>query len=370
MPLALLESWMRDYYFAVEIDIGSSGVEDWSFAELRRLLGIELQDLDNIVFHDSQTLGGVALRQALAARWGGGDIGRVMATHGSSEANFLIMNALLDAGDEVVVTEPCYPQLYLIAEAKGCKLKKWPFRIERGFAPDVEECLELIGPRTRMIVLNLPQNPTGASVTAEEQAALIARAAQFGSYLVWDNAFGEITYDAPALPDPTRLYERALLMGTLSKCYGLPGLRVGWMAAAPEVLEECVRLRDYVTLHLSPLVELIAARAIAASELLVGPRREQARHNRAIVCEWLAARPHQLRWAPPQGGVTFFPELLVDVDVEDFCHRLAREAKVMLVPGVCFGSPRHVRLGFGGPTATLREGLARFGALLDRCQAA
>src|SRR4051794_16470736 len=112
MPPALLEEWMRDYYFTTEMDIGSSGVQDFSLAEIRQLLGLAWEDLDRIVFHDSQTLGGSNLRQAIADRWAGGDVRRVMATHGSSEANYLLMKALLAPGDEVVVADPCYPQLF------------------------------------------------------------------------------------------------------------------------------------------------------------------------------------------------------------------------------------------------------------------
>ena len=365
VPLALLEDWMRQYYFAVDFDLGSSGVEDYSLADLRPMLGIEQDDLDRIVFHDSQTLGGVRLRQAIADQSGGGDPERVMATHGSSEANFLLMNALLRPGDEVVVTDPCYPQLFLVAEALGCRLVKVPLRPERGFRPDVDEIRDAVTSATRMVVINFPHNPTGASVDPEGQQGIVEACDRAGSYLVWDNAFGAITYDAPPLPEATALYERALSMGTLSKTYGLPGLRVGWCLAAPAVLQEMIRFRDYITLHLSPLVEMIASRAIEESERLIGPRREQCRRNLEILAAWCDARPRALAWSRPRGGSCIFPRLLEVADVEAFCHRLAREHRVMLVPGNCFGHPRHVRLGFGGPTASFVAGLERLGPVLD-----
>ncbi|HYG65718.1 MAG TPA: capreomycidine synthase [Thermoanaerobaculia bacterium] len=365
VPLALLEDWMRRYYFEVDYDLGSSGVEDYSLADLRRMVGLEWEELDRIVFHDSQTLGGERLRQAIADQWGSGDSGRVMATHGSSEANFLVMNALLRPGDEVVVTDPCYPQLFLIAQALGCRLTKVPLRFELGFQPDIDELCDAITPATRMVVLNFPHNPTGASVDAREQTALIEACARVGAYLVWDNAFGAITYDAPPLPDPTGLYERALSMGTLSKTYGLPGLRVGWCVAAPEVLEEMIRYRDYITLHLSPLVEALASRAIEESERFIGPRREQCRHNLEVLAGWCEEQRDLVAWARPRGGSCIFPCLLEVPDVEEFCHRLAREHRVMLVPGNCFGHPQHVRLGFGGPAEQFAAGLERLGHFLE-----
>src|SRR5262249_9895126 len=157
---ALLERWMRQYYFDTDIDLGGSGTESFAMSEICSLVKLKIEDLGNVVFNDSQTLGGSGLREALATRWTRGDCGRVMATQGSSEAIFLVMNALLDAGDEVVVLEPAYQQLYAIAESLGCKLKRWQLRFEQGFAPNLEELAVLLNPKTRMVIVNFPHNPT------------------------------------------------------------------------------------------------------------------------------------------------------------------------------------------------------------------
>lgn len=359
VPLALLEEWMRQYYFEVDADIGSSGVADYSLAELRALAGVSHDELDRIVFHDSQTLGGAAVRAALARRWTGGDAARVMVTHGSTEANFLVMHALLAPGDEVLVVDPVYPQLRTVAASIGCRIRPWPLRPGAGWRPDLDELPALLTPRTRMVVVNFPHNPTGATLTPAEQEALVAACARAGAWLVWDAAFAELVYDAPPLPDPTGWYERAVSMGTLSKAYGLPGLRVGWCLAAPGVLDRMVRLRDYLTLHLSPLVERLAAAAIEHADRIVADKRAMARENRRRVDEWIAAQEGAVTWALPQGGVSGFPRFHQVDDVEAFCHRLAREHRVLLVPGTCFGVRGHARLGFGGAPETLETGLAR-----------
>src|SRR5437764_905113 len=129
-----------------------------------------------------------------------GKADHVMVTHGSTEANFMAMNALLEPGDEVLVLDPCYQQLYGIAEALGCSLKHWPLRFERQWRPDMEELPRLLGPRTRMAVVNFPHNPTGVSLTPGEQRELLATTERIGAYLVWDGAFAELTYDSPPLP--------------------------------------------------------------------------------------------------------------------------------------------------------------------------
>ena len=361
---ALLEGWMREYYFKTDIDIGSSGVVSFSLGEIRELLGIAESELDGIVFNDSETLGGFGLRKAIAERYGNGDPERVIATHGSSEAIFLIMTALLSPGDEVVVLDPSYQQLFSIAEAVGCRLKAWPLRFENGFVPDIGEAKTLITQRTRMVVVNFPHNPTGATLTPEEQEELVEATARVGAYLVWDAAFAELTYDRPPLPDPVQ-YERSISMGTLSKAFGLPGLRVGWCLASPSVLTRFVTLRDYTILHLSPLIELIARRTIEQAQVVVGKRLRQARANLEILKMWCDEHGEFVEWVPPRGGVCSFLRLRGVNDVEAFCRRLARSYGVLLVPGSCFNHPFHVRLGFGEATPKVTEGLSRLSTLLN-----
>jgi capreomycidine synthase len=359
---ALLENWMRDHYFATDYDIGSSGVENFSMAQLRQLLGITHEEIDGILFADSQTLGGDGVRRAVAGHLAQGRVDHVMVTHGSTEANFMTMNALLEPGDEVLVLDPCYQQLYGIAEALGCSLRHWPLRFARGWRPDMEELPRLLGPRTRMVVVNFPHNPTGASLTPEEQRELLAATERAGAYLVWDGAFSELTHGRPPLPEPVD-FPHAISMGTMSKAYGLPGLRVGWCIAAPAILDRFVRLRDYTTLHLSPLVEFVAQKAMENAELLIGLRLDQARGNLEILARWMEEHREDAGWVRPEGGVSCFVHFPAR-DVDALCLRLAEEERVLLVPGSCFGQPSFARLGFGGPRADLVEGLARLSRTL------
>jgi len=361
---ALLEHWMRQYYFDTDIDIGSSGVESYSMLELRRLLDLSQDHLDRVIFDDSRTLGGPGLREAIGARWADHNPTRVMATHGSSEGIFLAINALLHPGDEVIAVSPCYQQLFAIAESNGCRLKYWSLDYERGFVPDIQQLKSLITQRTRMVIVNFPHNPTGTSLTPEQQKDLVDTVAEAGSYLLWDGAFAEMTYDRPPLPDPGKWYNRTITLGTLSKGYGLPGLRVGWCLASPDILEQFVNLRDYITLHLSPLIELIAERAVRKADILLRVRMEQARANLNALASWVEGHRKFVDWVPTQGGVCALLRMPSGCDVEAFCHRRAREYRVLLVPGTSFGHPGFVRLGFGGPASKFEEGLTRLSDLL------
>lgn len=361
IAVAKLEAWMRDYYHKVDYDIGSSGVRDLSMAELRGVCGFELSELDPMIFHDSESFGGPGLRDALAQRWTGGDLDRVMVTHGSSEAIYIVMHTLLQPGDEVIVVDPAYQQLYDIAASLGSRITRWPLRItERGFSADLPLLADLAASRPKMIVVNFPHNPTGVSITAAEQKELVAIAAEAGAWLVWDNAFGEITYTAEQLRPPD-WYDKVISFGTLSKSYGLAGIRVGWCLAPHELLAEMALLRDYIALYVSPVLEFFAEQAVRHADQIVGLQQEHARANLQLLREWAASVPDLVTFNPPDGGVTALVEFPGRADMVPACRRLAEEQKVLLVPGECFGDAyrSYARLGFGGGAGELAEGLSR-----------
>jgi capreomycidine synthase len=365
MDRALLEDWLRDRYFVATADLSSSGVEPWSFGELRAVVGLDPADLDAVRFTDSASLGDERLRAAIADRFTGGAAARVMVTHGSSEGIFLVMNALLDPGDHVVVVEPAYHALTDVAAAIGCDVTPWRLRADENFRPDLDALARLLTPRSRMVVVNLPHNPTGATVSAAQQRELVELVRGNGSFLVWDGAFTELTYDATPLPDPTGWYERAISFGTLSKAYGLPGLRVGWCLADPGLFQRVLPLRDRLTLAISPLVELVATQVVRHADALLADRLRPAARNRRTLRDWAATMPDLVELPPPTAGVTAFPRLLVG-DVDAFCTSLFDAEGVLLVPGSCFGHPDRVRLGYGGNTRDFELGLEKVGALLRK----
>jgi capreomycidine synthase len=366
ITIAKLEAWMRDYYHAVDHDIGSSGVRDLSMAELCQLCGFELSDLDPMVFHDSESYGGKRLRAALADRWSGGDISQMMVTHGSSEAIYLVMHTALEPGDEIIVVDPAYQQLYDIAADRGCRVTQWPLEAGNGFAADLSLLRRLAARGPAMIVVNFPHNPTGVSITPAQQDELIAIAASSGAWLVWDHAMGEITYTGRPLPLPAGRYDRCIVFGTFSKSYGLAGLRVGWCLAPPPLLAQMALLRDYIALYVSPVLEFFAEQAVRNADRIVAMQQQHAAANLRLLREWAESVPDLVRFTEPHGGVTAFVEFPGQPDVVRSCRRLAEEHRVLLVPGACFGDrfSNHARLGFGGTSAELTTGVSRLEQVL------
>lgn len=361
----LLEEWFNEHYFDTELVLCESGVEAFSLGEIRKLTHIEYEDLDQIVFRDAPSYGSLGLREAIAQRWRNGDIDQVMITHGSSEGLFLVMSALLHPDDEVIVLTPCYQPFLSIPEALGCTVKSWKLRPEQQFIPHLEDLKQLLSPRTRMVVVNFPNNPTGATLTIEQQEMLVAMVAETNAYLLWDSAFVELSYDTRPLPDPWISYERTVTLGTLTKAYGLSGMRIGWCLASPSVLEQCVHIREYTTLNLSPLTQFIAQRIIEHIEAFLSIRLQQACTNLELLAEWVEAHKTQVGWVRPKGGVSAFLRLYGISDVEAFCARLVRSHGVFLLPGRCFGYPSYLRIGFGASTAEFKEGLSRLSSLLN-----
>jgi capreomycidine synthase len=362
---ARLEDWFRERYFSARIDISSSGVENYAMRDLRQLLGIGIDHLDAIIFRDSPSCGREELTEAIRARVAPETLGQVMVTHGSSEAIFLAMSAQLGPGDEVIVPSPAYQSLTSTVEATGATPVVWELRESEGFVPDPAMLRALLSPRTRMVVVNFPHNPTGATLDPAAYTALVELLADHPAHLLWDGSLSELCYDRPPLPDPTTFLERCISTGTFSKAYGLPGLRIGWCIASPAVIAKMVRLRDYTTLNSSPLTEYLAMMAMRNASALVGPRLDQATVNRALLIEWARAHADLVDCPVPAGGVTAFPRFTGLASTRPLCEWLADVRGVLVVPGDCFGHPGRVRIGFGGMTGEVRAGLAELSAALS-----
>ncbi len=223
----------------------------------------------------------------------------------------------------------------------------------------------LVTPGTAAVVVNFPHNPSGVTLSPQGLKALTERTTAAGATLVWDAATAEIAHRWDVLPDPAATRGDTISYGTFSKTFGLPGLRVGWAIAPPDIVPAVFPLRDRTTLFLSPLVELIAERAMRHADVLIGRRAAEARRNLAHLTEWMAEHEDLVRWTPPEGGVCALPvfrELERASDgpaaVERFCLELLSRHRTLLVPGTAFGTPHGARLGFGGPEEGFRAGLA------------
>jgi aspartate/methionine/tyrosine aminotransferase len=314
----------------------------------------------------TETPGHPLLREAIAQVYTGieGEDTRVMAPE---EGIFLLMHALLEPGDHVICTFPAYQSLHQVARSIGCQVSMWEPDEERGWQFDVGLLETKIQTNTKLIVVNFPHNPTGHVPPQEDFKAIVELARRHGIYLLSDEMYRFLEIDpSSTLPSACELYDRAFSLFGLSKTFGLPGLRMGWLASRDrETLERVSTLKDYTTICSSAPSEILAIVALRNRTVIVEQQLEHVRKNVAVLDAFFDRYQDYFRWNRPAGGSVCFPRMLVVEDTLAFCEELVEETGIMLVPSTMFQfDNHHVRIGFG--RENLPDVVERFAQYLDQ----
>jgi hypothetical protein len=283
---------------------------------------------------------------------------------GTSGVNFLACAAMLEPGDEVLVERPGYDPLLAAPRLLGARVTRFDRRFEDGWALDPDRIRAAITPHTGLIVITNLHNPTGvlAGAGALREIGLIAE--QAGAYVLADEVYLDALFEGTAMPSAT-LGERFISTSSLTKSYGLAGLRCGWALAAPDVAERIRRARDIVDGSGAAPAESLAVHAFAQIDRLAARARGLLAGNFRRLRAFIDERP-ELEWIPPAGGTVAFPRLRGVGNTEPFAARLAERHETAIVPGRFFEAPAHVRLSFGGRPDVLVRGLEAIGHALDR----
>ncbi len=374
-PFAL-ERWMTTYETRVQYDIAESGIFPLTANDLLDLVpaaerGPTLQRLLNLRLGYSEARGSLELRRALAETYANGSPDNILVTTGAIEANFLLFNVLLNPGDHVIAPYPAYQQLYSVPRALGCDLSLWPIRPETGFRYDVDDLERLVQPHTRLIVINSPHNPTGTVLSAEDLAHVYEIARTRGAMVLSDEAYRWLTIPGGERPAPPAfdLGPAGISVGTLSKPFGLPGLRIGWLAAPPDIVARCWGMRDYVTLSPGRLNDALAILAIRYRDRIIARNQAIITANLAAANAWIAGHAGLLSWVPPRGGLLALLHYELDIPSLELANRLAEEYSVMLAPGSAFGLEHYLRIGIGQDPPVFATALERVSACLADLQA-
>ena len=208
-----------------------------------------------------------------------------------------------------------------------------------------------------MLIVNFPHNPTGVTISRDIYQNIIKLVSEVGAYLLWDAAFEELVYDDLPLPNPYTQYDKTIYINTLTKCYGLAGLRIGWCISSPMVINKCKILKDYTTLYVSPINELIGVYVINNLKKFLNKRLDDVKRNLITLEQWLSENEKKVYAVLPQGGVSTFVKLNSIANTKNFCEILAINKKVLLVPGECFDFKQYIRLGIGTSPENLKYGL-------------
>jgi aspartate/methionine/tyrosine aminotransferase len=286
----------------------------------------------------------------------------VVPANGTSMANHLALAALLDPGDNILVEHPTYELLLTTAKFLGANVLRFPRRFEDDFRISISAIKRAMTPRTRLIALTNLHNPSSGRAEEAALRALGELARRDGVRVLVDEVYLETLYETP-VPTSFHLGEQFVVTSSLTKAYGLSGLRCGWILASPELANRVWRLNDLFGVNAPHASERLSVIALDHLDEISRDARALLATNRALINQFLDSRP-DLQAVRPVAGTTVFPRLLHG-NVDRLCALLREKYETTVVPGSFFEMPDHFRLGLGGDTATLTEGLRRLAAALD-----
>jgi aspartate/methionine/tyrosine aminotransferase len=359
-----IERFYERWEFTAELMLSSSDCESRALGELLALEPDAGERLGALRLGYTEVPGSEELREAIAAlheRCGPEDVLSVAA---AEEGIFIAYHGLLGAGDHVVVEAPCYGSAVELARSTGAEVSLWQRRPEDDWEHDLRELERLIGPRTKLIYVNSPHNPTGTQMRRTTFERVIELARENDVILFSDEVYRGLEHDqADRLPAACEVYERAISLNTVSKAYGLPGLRVGWVVCRDhDLLRRMRELKLYTTICSSAPSELLVALALRHSERIVAESRAIVGRNLPLIDGLLDRRSETFSWVRPSAGPIGFARVSGVPDVTEWCERIATDAGVLLLPGSVYSEPGHVRLGYG--RANLPEAIERLESYL------
>ena len=331
------------------------------------LVGCSTEDLElapgDVQVNGATRDGYPPLLEAIAARYGVSPE-QVVTAPGTSGANFLAFAALLEPGDEVLVERPTYEPLLAAIGFLGARIRRFERRFENGYHLDLDEIRTLLDGRVRLVVLANPHNPSGVLLPPEEVAELARLAASAGAHLLVDEVYRDIWFDE-APPSHVHLGPNVLATSSLTKSYGLSGLRCGWILCAPDVARRFWLTRDAMQAVDSVPSDTLATAAFRQLPRLAERSRSILDPNIPQVRAFLADHEEWLDCVVPPRSMTVFPRLRKEADSEPL-HDWLRERETSIVPGKFFESPRHFRLGFAVTSEDVARGLENLSAGLRR----
>jgi aspartate/methionine/tyrosine aminotransferase len=353
MPIEV-ESPEEYGYSNIRYNLSESSIRDRSVSDLDLTV-------PNLTLLYGEHRGSQRLRALIVADQPELNAGDVLITGGAATALFIVSTSLLGASDHLVVVRPNYATNLETPRAIGCSISFIDLQFEADFRLDFEKLAAQITPRTRLVSVTCPHNPSGVMFTAEELRRLVALTEAKGCYLLVDETYRDLSYDGP-LPLASSLGRHVISVSSLSKAYGIPGIRIGWLICRDRKLQETfLAAKEQISICGSVIDEWIAEQVLARRDSILEPTLVEMRQRRQLVGEWIGQEP-LLECAPPQGGVVCFPQMRADPPggTTAFYRRLLDTHGTYVGPGHWFEmSDSFFRLGYGWPTREeLEAGLA------------
>lgn len=344
-----LERYYSQYEFTAKYSLCNSDCEAMSIGDL-----LAMEEGATEKFHQhwlgyTETKGHPELRRDIATTYDGISPNDLLVFTGAQEPIFLFSQAILTTGDEVIIQFPCYQSVQSVPESLGCKVLNWTVRYDHNEPTfDIADLEKLITNKTRVLYLNTPHNPTGFHFSKAEQLAIIEIARKHNIIIFSDEVYRELEHQPQyTIAGFGDLYENGVSLGVMSKAYGLPGLRIGWLATKNQaILEKVAILKEYTTICNSAPSEFLAGVGLRNREKLLTRNLQIINHNLPLYDRFFEKYAHLFSWYRPNAGPIAFVKMNFDMDDMLFADKVLKEKSVLLLPGGIYDYPGYFRIGF------------------------
>ncbi len=362
-----LERWQSEWEHHVDFNLSESGVHPLNVSELLDMAGASPEALQGIGLGYSQADGTAELRTAIAGLYPGATIDNVIVTVGSSEANFISSWTIIEPGDHVATLVPMYRQTWGLAKNFGANVAEFSLKRELGWEPDPDEIKAAIPDHTKLVVVTNPNNPTGHVLSEEARELILERTRAAGAWLLADEIYMGAERNGETTKSFWGSYERVIAVAGLSKAYGLPGLRIGWIVGPPDFRQAVYQRHDYTVICPTPLSDYLARCAIGVRDKVLARTRGILNENYPILTDWLGQFGDALDWTAPDCGAICFAGYKSGIDAMDLAERVRLAHSVLIQPGDHFGIDRSLRLGFGNESAVFTAALEAMEPTMKEC---
>ena len=359
-PFAV-EEWMNAWEVGAKYNIAETCVDSISMNELFELTGEDKTEFLNRLCARRLSYGDIEglpeFRKGVCGLYKTLNIENIVPTHGASGANHHVFYSLISPGDRVVSIMPTYQQLYSIPESYGADVQILHLSKENNYLPDLEKLRRLVKPKTKMICINNPNNPTGALMSEQMLREIVEIARSADAWILCDEVYRHLSQEDGWCPSIVDLYEKGISVSSMSKVFSLAGLRLGWIATHDmSVVKSCLSHRDYNLVSCGVFDEMLAAAALKHRDKLLERSRKIVRENLQILDDWVGSEPH-VSYVKPKAGTTALVYYDLDISSYEFCEEMYKKTGAFVTPGDCFEVPHSMRIGYAYGKQDLIDGL-------------
>jgi aspartate/methionine/tyrosine aminotransferase len=365
-----MERWQSTFEHRVDINLSESGVHPLTVAELLQLADLD-EGVEDIRLVYGQSNGSDELRDRIAGLYPGATEASVLVTVGGAEANFVGQWHLLDSNRPAAIMLPNYMQVPGMVENFGAPLLPFHLREESGWQPDLNQLEEALNAGANFILVTNPNNPTGACLSGEAMDDIVTLADRFGAWILSDEVYCGAEVTGEETPSFWGRTAKVLVTNSLSKAYGLPGLRLGWVVGPPDLIQDLWGRTDYTTISPATLSDHLATIALEPGTRgrILDRTRKIIRENFGVMRDWIDGREGLFTYRPPDAGAICYMRYQSGVNSSEFAEKLRAEKGLLVVPGDHFGMDHYLRIGFGNPRDELLDGLDRISEAFSEIEA-